>query len=342
MNACSSLLACWEGTSPAGLATRFPNASEDCAVIRRHPWNRASQQAAIWDSVVASVRCTPWNRRIAILASVLALFSLATTAEQNSLAAGAEQGGAAPPIAFAHAHNDYWHERPLLDALDNGFTSVEADVFLKNGRLLVGHDEHELRPERTLEALYLKPLAQRAKAHDGSIYAQPGQLFLLIDIKSDGDECYPVLDDLLSRYASTLTHVRDGRAEPGAVTVVISGNRPKQRMAEDEHRFAGYDGRLDDLQSDAPAHLMPMISDRWTSQFGWTGKGPMPPDERERLHEITRQAHDAGRVVRFWATPESEAVWQELLDADVDLLNTDQLARMAQFAKRRGKSAADR
>jgi hypothetical protein len=30
----------------------------------------------------------------------------------------------------AYAHNDYWHKRPLLDALDNGFTYVEADVFL--------------------------------------------------------------------------------------------------------------------------------------------------------------------------------------------------------------------
>ena len=31
-----------------------------------------------------------------------------------------------------HAHNDYLHSRPLLDALDQGFDSVEADVFLVN------------------------------------------------------------------------------------------------------------------------------------------------------------------------------------------------------------------
>ena len=30
---------------------------------------------------------------------------------------------------LAHAHNDYMHERPLFDALDNGFRSIEADVF---------------------------------------------------------------------------------------------------------------------------------------------------------------------------------------------------------------------
>ena len=35
------------------------------------------------------------------------------------------------PLGQAHAHNDYYHKRPLLDALSHGFCSVEADVFLK-------------------------------------------------------------------------------------------------------------------------------------------------------------------------------------------------------------------
>ena len=30
-------------------------------------------------------------------------------------------GAAAPPLETAHAHNDYYHDRPLLDALDQGF-----------------------------------------------------------------------------------------------------------------------------------------------------------------------------------------------------------------------------
>src|SRR5436190_1820266 len=34
----------------------------------------------------------------------------------------------------AHAHNDYLHTRPLLDALDQGFCSVEADIHLVNGK----------------------------------------------------------------------------------------------------------------------------------------------------------------------------------------------------------------
>jgi hypothetical protein len=45
------------------------------------------------------------------------------------------------PLTSAHAHNDYEHSRPLLDALDNGFCSVEADIWLTNGVDIVGTDE---------------------------------------------------------------------------------------------------------------------------------------------------------------------------------------------------------
>ncbi len=71
------------------------------------------------------------------------------------------------PLPHAHAHNDYAHRRPLLDALAHGFTSVEADVFLVKGELLVGHTWLDLRPGRTLEKLYLAPLARRVKANKG-------------------------------------------------------------------------------------------------------------------------------------------------------------------------------
>ena len=40
-------------------------------------------------------------------------------------------------LPAAHAHNDYLHKRPLLDALAQGFCSVEADIFLVDGALLV-------------------------------------------------------------------------------------------------------------------------------------------------------------------------------------------------------------
>src|SRR5438105_4725697 len=74
------------------------------------------------------------------------------------------------PLLRAHAHNDYLHPRPLLDALDNGFTSIEADVHLVNGQLLVAHDLDQTSPDRTLRRLYLDPLRDRIRSNHGSVY----------------------------------------------------------------------------------------------------------------------------------------------------------------------------
>ena len=84
------------------------------------------------------------------IAGALAGYLLLTA----SMVFGAEQ--LPVPLPQAHAHNDYHHPRPLLDALDHGFCGVEADIFLVDGELLVGHDRTELKPERTLESLYLR------------------------------------------------------------------------------------------------------------------------------------------------------------------------------------------
>src|SRR5262249_28110050 len=73
------------------------------------------------------------------------------------------EGKAPRPLRHAHAHNDYEHKRPLFDALECRFCSVEADVWLVDGKLLVAHDRNQVKPERTLQSLYLDPLRERAR-----------------------------------------------------------------------------------------------------------------------------------------------------------------------------------
>ncbi|MEX0611576.1 MAG: phosphatidylinositol-specific phospholipase C/glycerophosphodiester phosphodiesterase family protein [Pirellulales bacterium] len=240
---------------------------------------------------------------------------------------------AVEPLEHAHAHNDYWHERPLYDALDHGFASVEADVILVDGSLLVGHERDELKPKRTLESLYLAPLARRVRQNGGHVYQNGQRFFLLIDIKSDPQATYQHLQKVLSQYADMLTVADRDNVRRGAVTIVITGNRPRIEPAEAARRYAGLDGRMSDLDSDMPSHLMPMISDHWPSHFTWNGDGPMPAVEKAKLEETVTKAHAAGRVVRFWATPENESVWRELRSAGVDLVGTDHLDRLAAFLR---------
>ncbi|MEU0225331.1 phosphatidylinositol-specific phospholipase C/glycerophosphodiester phosphodiesterase family protein [Streptomyces sp. NPDC006284] len=242
------------------------------------------------------------------------------------------------PLWRAHAHNDYLHTRPLLDALDHRFGSVEADIHLVDGQLLVAHDPEDLDPGRTLESLYLDPLAARVRAHHGRVHRGDRRaLQLLIDIKTEGASTYRELDRRLRRYRHLFTSYAHGRVFPGAVTAVISGDRAARAPMEAQStRRAFYDGRLTDLGTSAPASFAPLISDNWTVHFTWRGVGAFPAAERRRLRDIVGAAHARGQRVRFWATPDlagpaRDAVWTELLAAGVDHLNTDDLAGLEAF-----------
>jgi hypothetical protein len=238
------------------------------------------------------------------------------------------------PLRHAHAHNDYEHKRPLFDALACGYCSVEADIFLRDGRLLVGHTPSSLKPDRTLESLYLDPLNKRAKENGGRVYRDGPPFFLLVDVKTEANPTYTALDKVLTRYADLLSVVRDGKFEERAVTIVVSGNRASELIAAQSVRYVGIDGRLTDLDATVPAHLMPWISDRWTQEFRWQGNGPIPADERAKLRQIVKKAHEHGRLVRFWATPDKVEVWKELREAGVDLINTDALSDLQQFLRK--------
>ena len=235
------------------------------------------------------------------------------------------------PLRNAHAHNDYEHTRPLFDALDQGFGSVEADVFLVDGKLLVGHTRLDLKPNRTLESLYLDPLRERVRVNGGRLYKNGPPAWLLVDVKTDANPTYAALNDVLAKYADILTTIDGGKVEQKAITVVVSGNMAKATMAKQTRRYAGYDGRADDVDSDLSTHLMPWVSDNWTKMFKWNGTGPIPAEERSKLREFVAKAHNHRRLVRFWATPEKPAFWAELRAADVDLINTDHLAELRQF-----------
>jgi hypothetical protein len=182
-------------------------------------------------------------------------------------------------------------------------------------------------------------------ANHGKVYpGWPMPFQLLIDIKNTGTATYAELEQVLRspRFAFLFTHFVFGKVRRGPVTAVVSGDRPRAVMEAQQVRWAFYDGRIADpadLGPGADPALTPLVSDNWTKPFGWTGTGPMPEDERSRLDQFVATAHAAGQRVRFWATPDlpgpqRDAVWQVLCEAEVDHINTDDLAGLAEFLRR--------
>lgn len=233
-----------------------------------------------------------------------------------------------------HAHNDYRHPRPLLDALDQGFLSVEADVFLVDGMLLVGHEESELSPARSLESLYLNPLFARAAKQGGRVYEglPRGRSFqLLVDVKSDAEPTWIALERALIPYRRWVSECKGGRVVERGVRVVVSGNRAIEPMRGAVRRWTFLDGRMADLEANPPVTLVPLISENWRSVFAWSGVGPIGPADHDRLEDFVTRAHRQGRTVRFWGAPDLPVSWEAQRRAGVDWINTDRLADLAAF-----------
>ena len=236
-----------------------------------------------------------------------------------------------PPLTNAHAHNDYQHKRPLFNALDDGFCSVEADVHLVDGQLLVAHDRVAVKPGRTLQALYLDPLRERVKANGGRVYSNGPEFTLLVELKGDWKTSYPVLRDILKQYAEMLVTFQDGTKTTNAIRVIITGNRSKEMFSGETIRYASLDGDIIHLDSSLPAEVVPWISASWQQNFKWRGTGTMPEEDKAKLQDIVKRAHEQGRRVRFWGAPDQPVFWAAMLDNGVDLINTDKLDQARQF-----------
>jgi hypothetical protein len=256
-------------------------------------------------------------------------------------------------VPNTHAHNDYEHEYPLFDALNNGFISVEADIWLYDydNQLRVAHDPvTDATTLSTINDLYLTPLQNLAtNANNGGIYKDGTPIILLVDIKSEGLSTYQLLHKTLSNYAvnspglfTTYTKNTSGGydVKEGAVSVIISGNRSRDYMLSQDLRYAAYDGRRSDIGRDIDPNFIPLISDNWnnffTGDLAWDGTGVIPDDTRAAIKDIVAQVHSENKILRFWNLPkDAPSVWGPLYDAGVDLINTDNLPGLSQYIQSR-------
>jgi len=233
----------------------------------------------------------------------------------------------------AHSRLDYEQPRALFSALQLRYASVEADVYLVDGELLVGRNGNDLMQGRTLGNLYLEPFRLLSMRNGGQIYSETtSPVLLIVDIKTEAEATYQQLERTLGPYERFLTRFTPDSTELGAVTVIVSGNRSKELMEHQEERFSAYDGEFTDLtSSNVNPNFMPIISGDWSSVFDWRGSGNMPDEERQRLEAFSQLARDNDVKLRFVATPEIPPVWQELDNANVDLIEAERIDLLSQF-----------
>ncbi|QES89825.1 PI-PLC domain-containing protein [Rhizosphaericola mali] len=223
-----------------------------------------------------------------------------------------------------HSHNDYWQKRPFYLAYQHGLGSVEADTYLWNGQLLVAHDTIDIKQENSLEKLYLQPLTKELNIRHGYPFRDTSlSMQLLIELKSAPDKELKAIDTLLQKFPSLIFNKK--------VQLVFTGNTPSENAIKEAPSYLHFDGQISKVYSPLLLAHMSMLSDNLEEFIHWDGSVPLTSKQKSVLVKNVRKIHKLGKKIRFWNAPDNPLAWKELMQLDVDYINTDHIESIAQF-----------
>ncbi len=229
-------------------------------------------------------------------------------------------------VANLHSHNDYEKPYPFKEAYNQGFGSIEADIFLRGENLVIAHDTNQAKLGKTLDSFYLQPLQTCIKTNNGFPYVSKDRtLQLLIDIKT---EAIPTLNKLIEKLKAypSITNC-------ASVKIVITGNRPPAPSFASYPAYIYFDGELyQDYPADALTRIE-MLSDDFKRYSTWNGKGGIQQKEKIVLEKGIAKAQGLHKKLRFWNAPDVINSWYTFMRLGIDYINTDHIYAAATFLK---------
>ncbi len=234
----------------------------------------------------------------------------------------------AQPPMLIHSHNDYCRRMPFYQAYAQGVHSIEADVFLHKGKLLVGHDIEDLRDEMTFEQMYVRPLVTLFGRNGGKAWADSDEnLQLLVELKSETEPTLKAVVKMLRKYPS----VFDPSVNRHAVRIAITGNVPSPEEFSEYPEWIAFDGQWDEDYTPEQLERIALVSANFRNFSKWKGKGSIVESEAAKLQEVIDRVHAWNKPVRFWGAPEGITVYYTFWNMGIDYMNTDRPEQCAEF-----------
>jgi alkaline phosphatase len=228
---------------------------------------------------------------------------------------------------YTHSHNDYSNPTPFYKAFNAGFNSIEADIFLVGGRLLVSHDSTSLQAERNLKGMYLDPIVYALKKDTTR------RLNLLIDVKDNYAKTLPALIKEIEPLNSLLMSKKNPY---GRLKILISGNRPKPQDYKNYPDFLFFDDDLIFSHTKAEWDRVGQVSLNFARYSKWKGTGTIPATDRQRItHTIDSVHNNIGKLVRFWGGPDNPNAWNAQIEMGADIIGTDMIEQLADYLSKR-------
>jgi len=230
-------------------------------------------------------------------------------------------------VENAHSHNDYLNDKPFQLAFENGFGSIEADVFPVNGTLLVAHHKKDTQSQRSLKNLYIDPLLRSFDA------GGKRKLNLLIDIKEEYEQSLALLAkelEPLKKYLSTI-------GKPNFLTIIISGARPSPAEYKNYPDFIFFDCDLKLSHKPDEWSRVVLVSLPFNKISAWDGKNNLKRRDKMALEHIIDSVHNEGKPIRFWAAPDTETSWKWQMRLSADFIGTDKIIPLTNFLNKERK-----
>ena len=228
-----------------------------------------------------------------------------------------------------HSHNDYDQANPFWGAYNARSGSIEADIFQIDGDLFVSHNRKDVKPERTLRAMYLDPIRKMFEENGHSGYPNGETYQLMIDLKTDAASTLPVLLKILEEYKACFDHANN----PHAVKIVITGHKLTPDRFGDFGENIFFDGLIGETYTPAQRKHIALVSQTLRKYSSWNGKESMTKADQKKIKKLIKHAHRQGLKIRFWQSPDTELAWRTAKKMKIDFINSDHPAEVAAFLK---------
>lgn len=223
---------------------------------------------------------------------------------------------------WLHAHNDYGKKRPLYEALKYDCHSIEVDIFLHRGRLVVSHVPLWLDFKPDLEALYLRPLKKLWEQDFFSHYpARP--LRLMMDMKNASRPAVDSLRALLLRYSFLFL----GSQAPARI--ILSGGARRSLIKPGDTILWGLDDGVKALweKAQAPDAFTAQASMAWPAFKKRYLKARSAHQQDSLVKQLTDWFRERSIPLRLYAAGNNPRQWKRLADWGFSVINVDRYKR---------------
>lgn len=234
----------------------------------------------------------------------------------------------------AHSHNDYVNTAPFLLAYNNHFGSIETDIWAVKDELFVAHSKAEIKPELTLDSLYIQPIVKIFKQNNGKAWIDNSSTFqLLVDLKTAAEPTLSLFIQKLKSYPD----VFDQKVNKNAICIVITGNRPVPSEFGKYPDFIYFDGILGQKYNEQQLKRIALYSENIKKYTQWNGDGKMVDKDRVRIQFVIDSVHALNKKIRFWNAPDDINAWETFMGMRIDYINTDHIIKLSEYLNNRSK-----